>query len=203
MEEARAVLRSDLVELHYIAPIDNVASILARGILCHRRAQKHRPASVAMAEVQARREARSVPGGLSIHSYACLYICARNPMLFKVAAQHQGIAVLRVSADALDLPGAIITDGNAASDYTAFYPSPDGLAHLDRDAIFAEWWTDPDPYAKMRKKRAKCAELLVPEMVPRNLILGAYVSSEDAAASVRAVAGALPLAIDRHLFFLP
>ena len=55
-----------------------------------------------------------------LHEYANLYLCARNPMLYKRRESHGTLCVLRVSTDVLDLPGVVLTGGNAASDYTAF-----------------------------------------------------------------------------------
>src|SRR2546425_4346574 len=76
------VRSEELLELHYITPMENVPSILAQGILSHRRAGKLRHQSIAMPEVQARRAGRIVPGGRPLHDYVNLYICARNPMLY-------------------------------------------------------------------------------------------------------------------------
>jgi hypothetical protein len=46
--------RSDITELHYIAPIENVPSILKHGILSHNQAKKIDHDSVAMREIQER-----------------------------------------------------------------------------------------------------------------------------------------------------
>ena len=46
--------REELPELHFIAPITNVASILQDGILSHNRAAKVAHESVAMPEIQDR-----------------------------------------------------------------------------------------------------------------------------------------------------
>ena len=44
------MIRSDVTELHFIAPIENVPSILKHGILSHRLAEKHAHESIAMPE---------------------------------------------------------------------------------------------------------------------------------------------------------
>ena len=75
--------REDLSELHYISPIANLVSIMQRGILSNRRAAKLQHQSVAKQEVQDLRAKVRVPGGRALHEYANLYICARNPMLYK------------------------------------------------------------------------------------------------------------------------
>ncbi len=193
--------RSDLPELHYITTILNVPSILAQGILCHRQVQRFPHQSVAMPEIQDIRSKKVVPGGRLLHEYANLYLCARNPMLYKRKELHGNLCVLRVSTAVLDIPGTIIADGNAASDYTAFWPSPGGLARIDLDAVFAEFWTDNDQIVEWRKKRMKCAEALVPERVESRFILGAYASGDAALQALRAVAPNLDVRIDTDLFF--
>lgn len=193
--------RSDLNELHYIAHIDNVPSILAQGILCYERAQALSHVSVAMPEIQERRARRTVPSGLPLHEYANLYICARNPMLYVLSHEHLDLTVLRVSTNVLDLPGVIIADGNASSDYTAFWPSPAGLEKVQGDLVFAEYWTDDDHIEYWRKKRIKCAEVLVPGVVEPRFITGAYVSCQESKRRFRATGAHLPVTINAGLFF--
>lgn len=193
--------RSDLSELHYIAHIGNVPSILAQGILCYERAQVLSHVSVAMLEIQERRAKRIVPGGLPLHKYANLYICARNPMLYKRLGMHLDLTVLRVSTEVLDLPGTIIADGNASSDYTAFWPSPVGLERVQGDFVFAEYWTDDDLIEYWHKKRIKCAEVLVPGVVEPRFITGAYVSCQESKRRFRATGAHLPVTINGRLFF--
>jgi hypothetical protein len=174
--------RDELSELHYISPIVNVASILKHGILSHNKAEKLNHTSVAMAEIQDLREKVVVPNGMPLHDYVNLYICARNPMMFKRKGQHADLCVLRVSTDVLDLPTVVVTDGNAASTsrgYAKFAAAPDGLSIVDRDLTFARYWTDPDLFARYRKTCAKCAEVLVPGAVPPKYVTGAYVSCKE------------------------
>jgi ssDNA thymidine ADP-ribosyltransferase, DarT len=195
------VRRHELEELHYITAIGNVPSILQHGILSHSRAAKLPHESVAMAEIQDRRAKVVVPGGRRLHDYANLYVCARNPMLYKRSAQHLDICVLRIDPGVLDLPGVVVTDGNASSDYVRFTAGSAGLAIVDRERTFAEWWTDPDPFEYFRKKSAKCAEVLVPDRVPAHLVTGAYVSCGEALARFAALGMDVPTEINQHLFF--
>jgi hypothetical protein len=195
------VNRSQLPELQYITAIANLASILQHGILSNRRAKPFNPVSIALAGVQDIRARTSVPGGLALHDYVNLYLCARNPMLYKRLDQHQDICVLRVSTAVLDLPGVVITDGNAASKYCAFLPSPSGLARVDHELVFAEWWTDPNEIQYYRKSTAKCAEVLVPQHVSSVYLLGVRVSSDQSAAAVRVATPDIDVVVDGHLFF--
>jgi hypothetical protein len=192
---------SDISELHFIASIADAPSVMEKGILCHRLAQKLTHQDLSMPEVQDRRTTRVVPGGRPLHDYANLYIHARNPMLFVRKELHAEICVFRIRTNVLYLPGAVIADGNAASDYTAFWPAPDGLMKLDKALVLAEYWTDPDIFAYWNKKRIRCAEVLIPQRVPPEYILGAYVSCNEALARLTAAVPRLAVTVDTHLFF--
>ena len=193
--------REELSELHYIAHRDNVQSVLRRGILSNRRASSVGHTSVAMQEVQDRRAQVVVPGGRKLHEYANLYVCARNPMLYKRQGQHLELCVLQVSTDVLDLPGVVITDANASSNYVRFAAAPEGLSIVDREATFAEYWTDQDQIVEWRKKSAKCAEVLVPKRVEPRFIGGAYVSCLEAMTWFAGFNTGLAVSINAHLFF--
>jgi hypothetical protein len=174
---------------------------MENGILSHRRAKQLQHISVAMAEIQDIRAKKVVPGGLPLHEYANLYLCARNPMLYKRKDLHARLCVLRVSTNVLDLPGVVIADGNAASEYTGFWPSPAGLVKVDKDLVCVEFWTDSDQIVEWQKKRVKCTEVLVPDRVEPHFILGAYVSCEEARRTFKTVEPRLSVTIDAHLFF--
>lgn len=195
--------RNELLELHYITPISNLPSILANGVLSHTEAAKLDHASIAKQEVQDIRARKVVPGGMKLHDYANLYICARNPMLYKRLGQRRTIVVLRIDQAVLDIAGAVVTDMNAASEnYVRFAAAPGGLVMVDREMVFAEDWRHPgDSGAYYRHKAVKCAELLVPTRVTPNFILGGYVCGDVARAAVDGLGLGLPLAIDAHFFF--
>ena len=194
--------RAGLAELHYITPIANLASIMANGLLSHRRAQAYNPVSVALQDVQDRRAGKSVPGGLRLHEYVNFYFCARNPMLYKRLGQRHALCVLKISTDALDIEGAVITDMNAASKYVRFLPSPAGLEFVDEELVFAERWTHPDdPVRYYRHSAVKCAEVLVPHRVGPELIRGACVCSEAPRGRINALGLGFPVSIDHYMFF--
>jgi hypothetical protein len=194
--------RDDLTELHYITPIANLPSILERGILSNRRVATLHHQSVAKQEVQDLRARVRVPGGRALHEYANLYICARNPMLFKRQGMHKRICVLRVNTSVLDLPNVVITDQNAASEYRRFSPAPTGLSIVDASRVFAEYWTHPqDPIDEWRHKSEKCAEVLVPDSVDPTYIFGAYVSNAGSSEALVQRAPGLRVVINAYLFF--
>ena len=53
--------RDEITELHFIAPIGNVPSIIQHGILSHRLAGRIDHHSVAMPEIQERRKNKQIP----------------------------------------------------------------------------------------------------------------------------------------------
>jgi len=118
--------RNELEELHYITTIRNVPSIMSKGILSHKRVKKINHNSVAMEVIQERREKKVVPGGRPLHEYVNLYFHPRNPMLYVRQSHHIDLCILRVSTQVLDLPGVVIADSNASSDYARFAPAVRG-----------------------------------------------------------------------------
>lgn len=197
------VMDPRVAELHCIMPIANLPSVLAHGILSYEAAARLQHTSVAMQPVQDRRDQRRVPQGLRLHQYANLYFHARNPMLYKRLGEAGSLCVLRVSLDALAIPGAVITDSNAASDYARFlHPSQSALINFDD--VLAESWTHPDdPRRYFQHKSRKCAEVLVPHRIPQELLTGAYVIDAVARAGLVAHAPHLPVDVDPVLFFRP
>ncbi len=193
--------RHELTELHYITPIANVPSIIQLGILSHSRARRVSHHSIAMNEIQDRRARVKVPGGTKLHEYVNLYICARNPMMYKRQAQYQEICVIRVKPSVIDLPDVVITDGNASGDYVRFAAAPKGLSIVNREWTFADDWRDPDQIQYFRKKAAKCAEVLVPDKVEPEYITGAYVACQEAMATFQAQNTGISVEINSHLFF--
>lgn len=174
----------------------------AAGILSHRRVAKLQHKSVAKQEVQDRRAKVHIPRGRALHEYANLYICARNPMLYLRKHQHQSLCVLRVETPILDVAQVVVTDQNAASRYCRFAVPPAGLAIIDRDQVFAEYWTHPgDQIAEWRHKSVKCAEVLVPDSLDPSYILGAYVSNAGSLEALVQQAPGLQVTINPHLFF--
>jgi len=198
--------RNELEELHYITTIRNVPSIMAKGILSHKRVGKINHNSVAMEVIQERREKKVVPGGRPLHEYVNLYINSRNKMMYKVLCgakiQHADLCVLRVNTEILDLPDVVVVNQNAASDYAGFYPSPGGLRKIDRDLVFAEYWTHPNnPIEELLHGSIMCSEVLVPNRIDPGLIMGAYVSCTNAKEALEAIGVDIPVTINSHLFF--
>lgn len=164
--------------LYNITSIQNVVSIIQNGILCYDYALKIPHSSIALNDVQSRRNQVRVPNGLRLHRYANLYFDYRNPMLYKRKDQAEDLCVLAVSNSVLDIDGCIVTDRNAATGLVKFYTPEEGINQIDFEKVYAKYWTHNDPYEQNNRKAIKCAEVLIPYKVPYNLIVGAYVVNE-------------------------
>ena len=193
--------RTDLTELHYITHVGNVPSILQLGIVSHNRAQSLEHTSVADPEIQKRRAKVSVPQGRKLHDYVNLYFSARNPMLYKRREQHREICIVQVNPDVLDLHGTIVTDGNASSDWVLFEEAPKGLAIVAQELTYADDWTDADYFEYLRKKSAKCAEVLVPDRIEPSFLSGIYVSCDESKATLNDLVTNIYITVNEHMFF--
>jgi hypothetical protein len=194
--------RDEVKELHFITSIENLGSVLARGILSHDGASRVSHKSVALEDVQDRRRGKLVPNGGRLHGYANLYFHARNPMMYYLVCQdYDDLVVIQVSSAVLDLPDTVLTDGNAASAGTRFYPSPDGLENLDSQLIFARYWADTDYWTHQERKRARNAEVLVPNLVSSNYIRGCYVDTPRKRASCEELDDLPAVTFNREIFF--
>jgi hypothetical protein len=73
---------------------------------------------------------------------------------------------------------------------------------LDKALVFARFWTNADdPYEAMRHKSIKCAEVLVPDSVSPDLLIGAYVANQRALDAFEALGTRLPVMINGAMFF--
>lgn len=194
--------------LYYITHVDNLPSILQLGILSHRKVEERgiQFAPIYDAGIVASREQRAVPDGSSLWEFANLYFQPRNPMLYRVVNERDrnNIAILGVNAQALDVPGALVSIGNAASQLSTILPVADGIRAVTEiwDVITSDWWREEDG-----SKRKIMAECLVPGCVPPGFIHTIYVVSYQAVDRVKALvkpyAPDIAVVQEPHMFFQP
>jgi hypothetical protein len=68
--------------------------------------------------------------------------------------------------------------------------------------VFADDWRHPgNPAAYYRHRSVKCAEVLVPDAVSPDYVLGAYVSGPRAKQLLTERTPGLTVAISAHMFF--
>lgn len=166
-----------VTELHNIQSIENVPSIMTHGLLSHERASMLDHVNISMDNVQLKRSKVTIPNGRKLHTYACLFFHARNPMMYRRRNITHGLTILCFSTDVLNIPGSVVTDQNAASAYVSFH-SPDELDQLDFELIYAHNWDHDNQIMKWRHSSIKGAEVLVPDVVPSSYIQSAYVSND-------------------------
>ena len=191
-----------VVEFHNIQPIENIDSILQNGILSYNRASRLPHKSIAMECIQERRDGKRIPDGLVIHNYACLYFDAHNPMMFRRIREGEKLCVFRVSKEIGEIQGVVFSDQNASSDYARFYSPVDGYNRLDFDSIFAaDWRHYGDQRSYWRHKSTKCAEILVPYVIPKTFITGIYTFNENMRQYIQKKCSNLPVIVEPYLFF--
>jgi len=173
-ERKRHAFRSELqrygIELFYhLTHVDNLASILKHGILCKNEVEQKELnyTRIDDPEIQELRGRRDCQGRIFyLHDFVPLFFIPRPPMLYRIAKderlpnQHD-IAYIAVDPTVMLKPGSRFSDGNAASSRTNFYSSPEDLSKLNKEALFADIWNDPDEKIKEERRRIKGAEVLV------------------------------------------
>ena len=188
--------------LYNITLIETIPSIMQHGIVCYDCAQRLHHESVALVEVQVRRDKKRVPNGLRLYQYANLYFDPHNPMLSKIRERNNDIAILAVSASILDVEGCVLSDRNAATNMAKFLTPLAGIQQIDFDKVYATFWLHPDnTYEERNHKHIKCAEALIPDSIPYGYIVGAVVYCEEAKQSLKATGFDKHIIIDPNRFF--
>lgn len=185
--------------LYNIMPLNNIPSVLQNGILSYQLAKKISHQSVAMHNIQSKRDEVIIPNGMKLHEYANLYFDARNPMLYK--RKDEDICVLKIKPEILDIPNVIIADQNASSAYVKFDEPHSALDYLKFDMIYAKYWTDDNPFIGYEKKSVKCAEVLVPHKIQPEYIIAAAVKNKEDGDKLHSAGFQLKIYIEPELFF--
>ena len=189
--------------LYNIQTIDNVPSIMQRGLLSHDKAKNISHISVANPNVQEIRENRKIFNGMPLHKYANLYFDYWNPMLCSIQSENSNLCILVFKSTVLDINNVIITDGNAAIkfDYVHFYTPEIGICEIDFDLVYAKDWRDANTFMFWHKKAIKCAEVLVPFSIPFTFVVGAIVYGNEQKQRLINVGFNLPIKVSKDSFF--
>lgn len=162
-----------------IMPLENMPSVIDNGILSYYKSKSIKHTSVALEGVQERREQVKIPNGGKLHSYANMYFSCRNPMMYKRKDNAENLCILAISTEVLNIDGCVLSDQNSSTDLVKFYTPEDGLNHINFDLVFAQYWNIGDYYEQRKRKAIKCAEILVPDCVPYDYIIGAFVLNKE------------------------
>ena len=194
---------------YYITHKDNLKSILEKGILSRNKITNNILVklgwskgikSIHAEDIIQIRKSRKFKNR-SLWDYANLYFEVRNPMLYRVIQEFKedNIVVLQIKSDVINQDEVGITDGNAASSETEFFEDTEkGLSSLDLNQFQKEYWNDSD-------KRKLMAELLIPNNISPDKIMGIYVANGKIADQIRREqkTGALNVIPNRKMFFQP
>ena len=166
-------------QLYYITPVQNIVSILERGILSHDTIEKEgiQYYTIYDKDVLAHRLSKVALGGRRLTSYANFYFQPSNSMLFSLVKKYDpdSIVVVGVSPTILKTKGVLITNGNAANNETMIFPVEmrSEVLGIIKDVLESETWS-PD------QKRSRMAECLYPDRVPPDKITRIYVRGREA-----------------------
>lgn len=171
----------DIKSLWYITHINNVSSIIKKGIFCRDILQSKgiKVIDVSNEQVQFRRR--------QYHEYVNFYIADNTPMLYVVIRDY-GDRIVMLEIDSLKVmqKDIIFTDGNAASNNTRFFSTFDCLSKLDWNIIKAR----RGAYS-FDDKRIRAAEFLIKNNVEPGCIKGIHVQSSKSMDKVKGILNAL------------
>lgn len=155
--------------LYYMVHMDNLPSIIHRGILSHNKAEHLQHQDVSLSWMQDQREKIVPVSGKPLHEYVPLYFATHTPMQYIITHNNQWghptipqddlifieISPLRVFITR----GVVFTDGNAGRYRAKFYTNIADLDKLHWDIIRKRKVMGSDT------KLWKCAEVLVPDVI--------------------------------------
>jgi len=167
-------------ELFYITHIDNIPSILKRGIFSHERVHVEgiRFKHVYNEDIIEKRKEIKTPNGRSLWGFANLYFNARNPMLYKLKCDGllENIAVLGISPEILSRQDIYVTTGNAAHGQSDILPISSARKLLPKivKETDRQYWGEANG-----SKRKIMAECLVPDVITPDYMKSIYVANYE------------------------
>ena len=200
--------KQHIKSLYYITHVNNLPSILQRGILSHEQVENQgvQTEPIYNKEIVGKRQLIKAPDGKNLWEFANLYFQPRNAMLYQVIhnADPKDIAIVAVKPQILNIPGSFIATGNAAHSLSGIVPIGEGIKIITGmwDVLQSDWWKEEDG-----SKRKIMAECLIPNSVPPEFIQTIYVSGHKVAETTKALIATVPksppIVPDKHRFFQP
>ncbi len=207
-------------ELYYITRVENLESILQRGILSRGEVEREGIEFKNIANEHIIR--KRIKKGLA--EYVNLYIYPRNAMMYQLMKMWGGkIVVIGVDAEVLKKKGSKVSIGNAASDYSVLLDPDDvRISKLfERVRNIRDWYSEEaivniEPFVKVKgffssagylfPKTFLQSEALIPKRVPKRYIRAIYVPDErlkeEVLAKVNLPKG-VEVVVDPDVFFQP
>ncbi|MEB3340507.1 DarT ssDNA thymidine ADP-ribosyltransferase family protein [Okeania sp.] len=182
------VHKTSIQNLFYITHIENIISILEKGILSHQLIEYNqlKPTTIYNSQIVDNRYQKIVFNNKSLWSFANLYFQPINAMLYSIIHKYaiEEIVIISVKRDILTRRDIWITTGNAAHNDSEIISIQEAeelniLKQIKKETD-KEWWSNEDG-----SKRKIMAECLVPDVVPATNIQTIYVACEKANQSLR------------------
>lgn len=199
--------RRSAQQLFYITHIDNIPSILQKGIFSHERIESEKIPFTRIYDesIVSNRHMITVPDGRNLWHFANVYFQARNPMLYRVIHEksEDDIAVLGLRSEVLERPDVYITTGNAAHSLShILYPmeARKKLNEIIENSVELEWWHEEDG-----SKRKIMAECLVPDEIAPAMVQCIYVAKRKTLEKIKKLVKRddIPIVMEPNMFFLP
>ncbi len=196
----------EIKSLYYITHINNLPSILDRGILSHSQVEETNIDFTPIYDNQIvnKRQEKYTPDNSSLWQYANLYFQPRNPMMYRVIKEkgYKNLAVVAIKPSVMDSEKVMITDGNAANDPTNFFSVKDGIKILRQQwsIIRNEWWNQDDG-----SKRKIMAECLIPNCISPDYIQSIFVAEYQVKQKLEEIIGSRSVNVisEPNMFFQP
>lgn len=176
--------KAPILNAFYITAIDNLPSILKRGILSHN-ATNEISDSVRIydSEVVERRMQKTTPDGKSLWDFANFYFNPRNPMMYRVhLCEKRNVVVLKMKKKIFQ-DAKYISVGNAASSESKIVSYKDGIKTIQSDNI--QRHLTAKSWGQGEGKRIIMSELLVPDGASPDYIDTIYVPQNEKGLEVR------------------
>lgn len=186
--------------LYYICHVDNLPSILDKGILSRNQVNELQHQDIHDEGVLHRRSSVPLPNGRPLPDYANLYFHPRNAMLYRLICndERKKFVILQISPAVLDQPDVFFSDRNAAASTVNFYRDIKYLSKVDDKVFKKDYWTDSDD-----TKQKMMAEVLVRNKIEANNIIGVYLPQSSSSIRNMAENKSISASVEPYMFFYP
>ncbi|MBU4501420.1 MAG: DUF4433 domain-containing protein [Nanoarchaeota archaeon] len=174
--------------LNHITHIDNLKSILDRGILSRNKMRNLKLDFKDISDKDVQRLRNRIEGlPRELHDYVPLYFAEDTPMLYKVRKENdeENIVIIKVNINLLLMDDVYFSDRNCASKFVKSVHIYKGIQNLEKlrwDKIMAK---------STEYKMLKMAEVLVPNMISPSAIEKIIISADPAKQKVKLLRRAL------------
>lgn len=157
----------NIKSFYYITHIENLNSILEKGIFCKNLMEDKSHKDISNGAVQRKRN--------GWHNYVPLFFADNTPMLYCVIKSYKNnIILLEIDKDIAFEKNMRFSDGNIACGGTKIYDKLDDLEQLDWSIIF-----NRKPACSKEWKRKRSAELLIPDKMNVSYISNIHVQEKE------------------------